>query len=653
MANYNKLKVSWKNNLSNIYKETTIIGVGQEASININLDIVSNIYVNFEVNGVIYTDLVEINGNIINVPFKTDVLKKGEHKLELTAYLKNGDVIPSHTYTYYVEKSIINPSDLTAQTEYPILIRLLEEMEKTMEDEEKRKIEEAKRVEAEISRQKNENNRTFNEQERINEESNRIKQEIIRKDNEEQRVKEEIERVTVETTRQNNEEQRKINENERINEESTRQNNEEQRKINENERINEESTRQNNEEQRNNIFNAIVDDYNVHLLNEQQRESNEEQRKINENDRETAESTRHNNEEQRKINENDRVVKENIRLENESTRQFNEQNRIDNFNQMQVVLNDKLNEIEEFKNDTNVIVKDFKNDINTEVEEQNTKINTHSSKLDNHEARIKTNEGYTRTNAILIDALWNIGDGEVLKIHNEEGNVLSLIESKYGALTVDELQGNTLVNYCKNSSEELTLNNEINVQGTNVTLTDTVDTGKVDVVCEGNTLVNNVSVKEGTFTVSKRTFSLGSDTLIKDNTDYTIVFKASNLNLDGLEKLTIQIEMAKGFNNYGKVIGYVNKEGVYKFKHSTSTRVGDGKISIKGLKQEWEDSGSTTRTLKLSEIMILEGDWTDKEIPPYFEGMKSAFELEDNKVEINACNSNIRFGKGGKINVNS
>ena len=636
MANYNKLKVSWKNNLSNIYKETTIIGVGQEASININLDIVSNIYVNFEVNGVIYTDLVEINGNIINVPFKTDVLKKGEHKLELTAYLKNGDVIPSHTYTYYVEKSIINPSDLTAQTEYPILIRLLEEIEKTMEDEEKRKIEEAKRVEAEISRQKNENNRTFNEQERINAESNRIKQEIIRKDNEEQRVKEEIERVTVETTRHNNEEQRKINENDRINEESTRHNNEEQRKINENERINEESTRQNNEEQRNNIFNAIVDDYNVHLLNEQQRESNEEQRKINENDRETAESTRHNNEEQRKINENDRVVKENIRLENESTRQFNEQNRIDNFNQMQVVLNDKLNEIEEFKNDTNVIVKDFKNDINTEVEEQNTKINTHSSKLDNHEARIKTNEGYTRTNAILIDALWNIGDGEVLKIHNEEGNVLSLIESKYGALTVDELQGNTLVNYCKNGSEELTLNNEINGQGTNVTLTDTVDNSKVDVVCEGNTLVNLVHV-DVTKPVNELTFIGNYENLpLVAGREYSIkwVTKASiipcyiaYIDTDGIERYLVQ---------------GVNKDNFVKFTLPSNFKVLRLYVT--------SDTSLESANYKM---LLLEGDYTNKPIPSYFEGMKSSFELEDNKVEINACNSNIRFGKGGKINVNS
>lgn len=33
MANYSKLKVIWRNNLNDIYKENTIIGVGQEAEV--------------------------------------------------------------------------------------------------------------------------------------------------------------------------------------------------------------------------------------------------------------------------------------------------------------------------------------------------------------------------------------------------------------------------------------------------------------------------------------------------------------------------------------------------------------------------------------------------------------------------------------------
>ena len=323
-----------------------------------------------------------------------------------------------------------------------------------------------------------------------------------------------------------------------------------------------------------------------------------------------------------------RNVKENIRLENESTRQFNEQNRIDNFNQMQVVLNDKLNEVEEFKNDTNVIVKDFKNDINTEVEEQNTKINTHSSKLDNHEARIKTNEGYTRINAILIDALWNIGDGEVLKIHNEEGNVLSLIESKYGVLTVDELQGNTLVNYCKNGSEELTLNNEINVQGTNVTLTDTVDNSKVDVVCEGNTLVNLME-EEATIQGSTGTYYFWVSHDAKDNfnsklkplTTYTAIFYNSPVELKALYIGGIY-SANKISSNVFKIILGNNIEDTYLHFYTSDTTL---------LPEYFNDM----------KVVLLEGDYTNKPIPSYFEGMKSVGECEDNKIEILSRNKNL------------
>lgn len=139
MANYTKLKVIWKNNLNNIYKENTIIGIGQEAIINFSAESISNIYVNFDVNGNIYTDLVEVQGNIIRVPFKSDVLKVGTHKLEIVAYLKNGDVVPSPTFSYNVEESIGNSNSIEAETNYPILIELLEQVDDAIASIEKEK----------------------------------------------------------------------------------------------------------------------------------------------------------------------------------------------------------------------------------------------------------------------------------------------------------------------------------------------------------------------------------------------------------------------------------------------------------------------------------------------------------------------------------
>jgi hypothetical protein len=54
-------------------------------------------------------------------------------------------------------------------------------------------------------------------------------------------------------------------------------------------------------------------------------------------------------------------------------------------------------------------------------------------------------------------------------------------------------------------------------------------------------------------------------------------------------------------------------------------------------------------------LTILEGDWTNKEIPPYFEGVKSVGECEDNKLEIvSRKNLNLfnRFGVFEGYNTN-
>ena len=90
-----------------------------------------------------------------------------------------------------------------------------------------------------------------------------------------------------------------------------------------------------------------------------------------------------------------------------------------------------------------------------------------------------------------ISILSNELDNDYLT-KTEEGSVISLEHSKEGMVYLDELQGNTLVNYCVDGSKELTLNGDIDVEGTFVTTTEGVDGGKIDVMCEGNTLVNKL-----------------------------------------------------------------------------------------------------------------------------------------------------------------
>jgi hypothetical protein len=78
------------------------------------------------------------------------------------------------------------------------------------------------------------------------------------------------------------------------------------------------------------------------------------------------------------------------------------------------------------------------------------------------------------------------------KYDTVEGNVVTLNDCQDDEIIqLSEVQGNTMVNCCKDGSKELTLNGDIDTSGYgNVTLTEGVDGGKVDIALEGNTMVN-------------------------------------------------------------------------------------------------------------------------------------------------------------------
>ena len=115
-------------NLGALYKDNEIDSDGLEAKVDLNLNEVNGIAVNFEVGGKSYTDHVEIKDKMartIQIPFKTSVLKAGNNSFELVATMKNGDVKTSRTYSYQIAKSLENPNAVEAETNYPILIELI------------------------------------------------------------------------------------------------------------------------------------------------------------------------------------------------------------------------------------------------------------------------------------------------------------------------------------------------------------------------------------------------------------------------------------------------------------------------------------------------------------------------------------------------
>ena len=237
-----------------------------------------------------------------------------------------------------------------------------------------------------------------------------------------------------------------------------------------------------------------------------------------------------------------------------------------------------------------------------------------------------------------------------LEIESEE-SVIHLIDSKNGRVEIKELEGNTLVNYVQDGAKELTLNGDIEAEGTNVTLTDTVDNGLVDVACEGNTLVNlmgkHTSLEYATYnsndnsivinqTSTKKSRITFDNALIEPNKTYTVQFnivKNTLVNSDTSSNRCAKLNLVSyNKGTYMIDIGTVGVIKVVLTQPSETTHNG---------KPYFETFSTTTGELIVKDFIALEGDWTNKEIPPYFEGMKSVGECEDNKLEILSRNKNL------------
>ena len=148
------------------------------------------------------------------------------------------------------------------------------------------------------------------------------------------------------------------------------------------------------------------------------------------------------------------------------------------------------------------------NNIETINAEQNNRLESIEVKNQEQDNRINALETNDKIQDLNIKALFTTSD--IMDIE-EEGNSLSLHNSKRGFAIIDEIKGNTLVNCNKEPDKELILNGNINDSADNtVTLTEGVDGGLVDVALEGNTLVNVSKTKNDYITPSMEKVDQGS-----------------------------------------------------------------------------------------------------------------------------------------------
>ena len=175
-------------------------------------------------------------------------------------------------------------------------------------------------------------------------------------------------------------------------------------------------------------------------------------------------------------------------------------------------------------------------------------------------------------------------------------------------------------------------------EGNNITIDNILEEDKVDVEIEGNTLVNLVLSSYGenknNHATDGRIRYLGQ-TFLEPNKIYTIITTIDNIQ-NGPVDFHAEFDYIDGTSDESFELGVISENGIYKRAFTVPKNTLNMDLKIGKSRIEAGQSFSTEK------IMLLEGDWTNKEIPTsYFEGMKSVGELEDNKIEVILQNKNL------------
>lgn len=270
---------------------------------------------------------------------------------------------------------------------------------------------------------------------------------------------------------------------------------------------------------------------------------------------------------------------------------------------------------------------------------ENTNI-TQNGRLDNveittttHGTRLEKVEYQNKVQDTFIGGLFNENGDKRLSIEGG-GNELKLEGGSEGLAQVEKIVGNTAVNYATGGDRQLTLNGDIDVAGTFVSTTEGVKGGLVDVVCEGQTL-NNIMTDYKIESLLEYFFPNDNEdvakvSMIKPNSIYTLIYKA-RYQQDGdvgnvLIHMTDNLDESISTNQ-----SLTNSYSKYVFKFTTPSIISHFVLRSNG------------HYFYIKDCILLEGDWTNKEIPQYFEGMKSVGQDDTNGhgIELVSQNKNL------------
>jgi hypothetical protein len=599
----------------------------------------------------------------------------GRYKCELLTIDKTDHIVQSAKFSYRVKKSIYNDLDVVTETpQYPIIITLLDKLQDIDKYEEERRANEVARVAAEKARVKD----YTDLRQTVTTDIDTMQEKIDSFDGKVQEVDSAVQQMRTNITNYQTEKNKELDSyktqkdtqiNTSIkNMETTIDTYKTEKDTEINDKITQQDTKidkaidlQNKNIQAstkalNDKLDAAVQDQNNTIA-----ANNQAQNKV------ISDAVAAQNKTINTVVESDKV--QNDRLDTLETNDTNNKAEIKKLQDKDVAQDERMTAIEA----VNV--------------EQNNRLDAIEIKNDQQDSRLNDVEAKNKKQDLDLKCLFAESHSERITLEDEVGNSVFLQNSKQGFATVDELKGNTLVNCNKDTDKELILNGNIDTSGySTVTTTEGVDGGKVDVALEGNTMVNvcdqedpiaitksyevttgnhvalqgeydgkcrpvlngntlvnlidkfNESISpQGAYTTTNKGFTLTKE---HDGGISYFVYKLKYA-LDKSKKYTIIYDIVENTlvntdTDYG-----IYADGAYGAIGSTSTTGGsaDGKlgriISVHNVKTTDDNldclsigihQGDTGGKLVIDNLMLLEGDYTNKPIPDYFTGLQSSFE---------------------------
>lgn len=599
----------------------------------------------------------------------------GRYKCELLTIDKTDHIVQSAKFSYRVKKSIYNDLDVVTETpQYPIIITLLDKLQDIDKYEEERRANEVARVAAEKARVKD----YTDLRQTVTTDIDTMQEKIDSFDGKVQEVDSAVQQMRTNITNYQTEKNKELDsyktqKDTQINTSiKNMENTIDTYKTEKDKQINDKITQQDTK------IDKAIDLQNKNI----QASTKALNDKLDAAVQDQNNTIAANNQAQNK------VISDAVAAQNKTINTVVESDKVQNDRLDTLETSDTNNKAEIKKlQDTDVEHEERMTAIEAVNVEQNDRLDAIEIKNDQQDSRLNDVEAKNKKQDLDLKCLFAESHSERITLEDEVGNSVFLQNSKQGFATVDELKGNTLVNCNKDTDKELILNGNIDTSGYGtVTTTEGVDGGKVDVALEGNTMVNvcdqedpiaitksyevttgnhvalqgeydgkcrpvlngntlvnlidkfNESISpQGAYTTTNKGFTLTKE---HDGGISYFVYKLKYA-LDKSKKYTIIYDIVENTlvntdTDYG-----IYTDGAYGAIGSTSTTGGsaDGKlgriISVHNVKTTDDNldclsigihQGDTGGKLVIDNLMLLEGDYTNKPIPDYFTGLQSSFE---------------------------